>query len=46
MKEKYKDPLKVNIKEVAKDVVKGAVVLGIGVPLLVGLSDIIGGLND
>jgi hypothetical protein len=42
----FKDPLSSNdTKENVKTIVKGAIVLGIGIPLLVGLSSLIGGTD-
>lgn len=40
-----KDPLSIDLKETTKAVVKGALVLGIGLPILLGVSNIIGGNN-
>jgi len=37
------DSLSIDLKETAKSVVKGVVVLGIGIPLLLGASSILGG---
>ena len=37
-----KDPLKIDIKETTKDVVKGAIFLGIGIPILTSLAGIVG----
>lgn len=38
-----KDPLKIDFKETTKDILKGAIVLAIGIPLLTGLADLING---
>jgi len=43
MKEKFKDPLKINFKDTTKTLIKGAIVLGIGIPLVSGLTSLIGG---
>jgi len=37
-----KDPLSINLKETTKSIVKGIVTLGIGIPILVGISKSIG----
>lgn len=42
---KRKDPLDIDFKETAKSVVKGVIVLAVGIPLLLGVTDIIGGVN-
>jgi len=34
-----KDPLKIDIKETTKKLIKGAVVLGIGIPIVTGIAD-------
>jgi len=36
-KEKYKDPLKIDIKETGKALIKGAIIIGIGIPIVSGL---------
>ena len=38
-----KDPLKIDIKETSKTILKGAIAIGIGIPLLTGLASLIGG---
>lgn len=43
MKKEFKDPLNLDIKETTKNVIKGVVILGIGIPLISSLSNLIGG---
>lgn len=38
-----KDPLSIDLKETTKSLVKGALVIGIGIPLLLGLTKLVGG---
>lgn len=38
-----KDSLSIDIKETRKSIVKGAVTLAIGIPLLLGLTNLING---
>lgn len=40
---KNKDPLDINIKETGKAIVKGAIVIAIGIPLILGLGSLLGG---
>jgi len=37
MKEKKRDPLDIDFKETTKAVVKGAIIIGLGIPLISGL---------
>ena len=46
MKQKYKDPLAIDFKETTKTLVKGAVVIGIGIPIVLGLTKLVGGNNN
>ena len=46
MKEKkFKDPLKIDFKKTTKDLIKGAFVIGVTLPLTLGLTKLIGGNN-
>lgn len=40
-----KDPLDIDFKETTKSIVKGVIFLGIGVPLLTGIANSLGGHN-
>jgi len=40
---KKRDPLDIDIKETGKSIVKGVIVLAVGVPLLLGASSLLGG---
>jgi len=42
MKDKFKDPLKIDFKDTTKTLVKGAVILGIGIPLVSSLAGLVG----
>ena len=41
MKEKFKDPLKIDFKETTKTLIGGAIVLGVGIPLVSSLTGLI-----
>lgn len=41
MKEKFKDPLKIDFKETTKTLIGGAVILGLGVPIVSSLTGLI-----
>lgn len=43
MKDKFKDPLAIDFKDTTKSLVQGAVIIGLGIPLVVGLSKLVGG---
>jgi len=43
MTDKYKDPLKIDFKDTTKTLIKGAVILGIGIPLVSSLASLVGG---
>lgn len=45
MKKKIKDPLTIDFKETTKTLVKGAIVIGIGIPMVLGLTKLMGGNN-
>ncbi len=45
MKQKYKDPLAIDFKETTKTLVKGAIVIGVGIPIALGIIKLTGGNN-
>jgi hypothetical protein len=40
-----KDPLDISLVETGKSLVKGAIVLGLGIPILLGITDLVGGAD-
>lgn len=43
MKDKYKDPLKIDIKETTKTIIGAGLLLGLGIPLVESVSKFFGG---